>query len=366
MKLNIKALAATALMGLTLVSCNNNFDEDGGVITYPERLELGSYSNEAYNAAATSYVVNLYVNETGDTLANVSIFNPISERSNVLNGGKVSYDSKSGVTNIHYEESIYGTPALVSIASTGGGKTGVVNIYTEKQGTNGAKTYSNVDRFMVNVTDTISVLGQWSIGNGQDVTFYNDGSATFTQDEVAVGSGKYTFDGKSGSVTTTEGKTYTLSMNARRELQMNIDGNICTPSMVPSVYIDDWVEMGTGTFISSAFGAEIPKVPYEFSECRGEYRFNVGLLFNPNGSKDENFVVFNYNKKKALAALSTSTLFSTSQRYGDYGIIWGRANGTDMKVDDEGTLHFSIEYFIPNVSPLGSFEEGFKFDGSEE
>ena len=71
MKLNIKALAATALMGLTLVSCNNNFDEDGGVITYPERLELGSYSNEAYNAAATSYVVNLYVNETGDTLANV-------------------------------------------------------------------------------------------------------------------------------------------------------------------------------------------------------------------------------------------------------------------------------------------------------
>lgn len=85
MKLNIKALAATALMGLTLVSCNNNFDEDGGVITYPERLELGSYSNEAYNAAATSYVVNLYVNETGDTLANVSIFNPISERSNVLN-----------------------------------------------------------------------------------------------------------------------------------------------------------------------------------------------------------------------------------------------------------------------------------------
>ena len=155
-------------------------------------------------------------------------------------------------------------------------------------------------------------------------------------------------------------------MNARRELQMNIDGNICTPSMVPSVYIDDWVEMGTGTFITSLFEAEVPHVPYEFSECRGEYRFNVGLLFNPKGSKVENFVVFNYNKKKALAALSTSTLFSTNQPLGDYGIIWGRASGTDMKVDDEGTLHFSIEYFIPNVGSVGSFEEGFKFDGSEE
>lgn len=34
MKLNIKTLAASLLVGLSLVSCNNDFDEDGGKTTY--------------------------------------------------------------------------------------------------------------------------------------------------------------------------------------------------------------------------------------------------------------------------------------------------------------------------------------------
>lgn len=364
MKLNIKTLAASLLVGLSLVSCNNDFDEDGGKTTYPAKGELCSWSRDYTAASNTSYLLNLYVNEEGDTLADLSIFNPVSERSNVMNGGKVSYDSKTGVYNINYDESIYGK-ALISVADFGN-KKGLVNIYTVNENKNGKVTYAAVDKFNAVATDTISVLGQWSIGNGEDVTLYVNGNATFTQNGQTVAQGSYQFDGKSGAITTTDGKSYQIAMNANRQLQTTVDGQTYTSLQMPAEYIDDWVEMGTGTFITSAFGAEIPQVPYEFSECRGEYRFNIGLLFNPKGSKDENFVVFNYNKKKGLAALSTSTLFSTSQKYGDYGIIWGRANGTDMKVDDEGTLHFSIEYFIPNVAPIGSFEEGFKFDGSEE
>lgn len=363
MKLNIKTLAASLLVGLSLVSCNNDFDEDGGKTTYPAKGELCSWSRDYTAASNTSYLLNLYVNEEGDTLADLSIFNPVSERSNVMNGGKVSYDSKTGVYNINYDESIYGK-ALISVADFGN-KKGLVNIYTVNENKNGKVTYAAVDKFNAVATDTISVLGQWSIGNGEDVTLYVNGNATFTQNGQTVAQGSYQFDGKSGAITTTDGKSYQIAMNANRQLQTTVDGQTYTSLQMPAEYIDDWVEMGTGTFISSAFGVEIPKVPYEFSECRGEYRFNVGLLF-PNGSKDENFVVFNYNKKKALAALSTSTLFSTSQPLGNYGIIWGRASGTDMKVDDEGTLHFSIEYFIPNVGSIGSFEEGFKFDGSEE
>lgn len=364
MKLNIKTLAASLLVGLSLVSCNNDFDEDGGKTTYPAKGELCSWSRDYTAASNTSYLLNLYVNEEGDTLADLSIFNPVSERSNVMNGGKVSYDSKTGVYNINYDESIYGK-ALISVADFGN-KKGFVNIYTVSENKNGKVTYAAVDKFNAVATDTISVLGQWSVGNGEDVTLYVNGNATFTKNGQTVAQGSYQFDGKSGAITTTDGKSYQIAMNANRQLQTTVDGQTYTSLQMPAEYIDDWVEMGTGTFISSAFGVEIPMVPYEFSECRGEYRFNVGLLFNPNGSKDENFVVFNYNKKKGLAALSTSTLFSTSQPLGDHGIIWGRASGTDMKVDDEGTLHFSIEYFIPNVVPIGSFEEGFKFDGSEE
>lgn len=364
MKLNIKTLAASLLVGLSLVSCNNDFDEDGGKTTYPAKGELCSWSRDYTAASNTSYLLNLYVNEEGDTLADLSIFNPVSERSNVMNGGKVSYDSKTGVYNINYDESIYGK-ALISVADFGN-KKGVVNIYTVNENKDGKATYAAVDKFNAVATDTISVLGQWSIGNGEDVTLYVNGNATFTNNGQAVAQGSYQFDGKSGAITTTDGKSYQIAMNANRQLQTTVDGQTYTSLQMPAEYIDDWVEMGTGTFISSAFGAEIPKVPYEFSECRGEYRFNVGLLFYPKGSKDENFVVFNYNKKKALAALSTSTLFSTSQPLGDHGIIWGRAGGTDMTVDDDGTLHFSIEYFIPNVTKLGLFEEGFKFDGSEE
>jgi len=364
MKLNIKTLAASLLVGLSLVSCNNDFDEDGGKTTYPAKGKLCSWSRDYTAASNTSYLLNLYVNEEGDTLADLSIFNPVSERSNVMNGGKVSYDSKAGVYNINYDESIYGK-ALISVADFGN-KKGFVNIYTVSENKNGKVTYAAVDKFNAVATDTISVLGQWSVGNGEDVTLYVNGNATFTQNGQTVAQGSYQFDGKSGAITTTDGKSYQIAMNANRQLQTTVDGQTYTSLQMPAEYIDDWVEMGTGTFISSAFGAEIPKVPYEFSECRGEYRFNVGLLFYPKGSKDENFVVFNYNKKKALAALSTSTLFSTSQPLGDHGIIWGRAGGTDMTVDDDGTLHFSIEYFIPNVRKLGLFEEGFKFDGSEE
>lgn len=364
MKLNIKTLAASLLVGLSLVSCNNDFDEDGGKTTYPAKGELCSWSRDYTAASNTSYLLNLYVNEEGDTLADLSIFNPVSERSNVMNGGKVSYDSKTGVYNINYDESIYGK-ALISVADFGN-KKGLVNIYTVNENKDGKVTYAAVDKFNAVATDTISVLGQWSIGNGEDVTLYVNGNATFTQNGQTVAQGSYQFDGKSGAITTTDGKSYQIAMNANRQLQTTVDGQTYTSLQMPAEYIDDWVEMGTGTFISSAYGAEIPKVPYEFSECRGEYRFNVGLLFYPKGSKDENFVVFNYNKKKALAALSTSTLFSTSQPLGDHGIIWGRAGGTDMTVDDDGTLHFSIEYFIPNVTKLGLFEEGFKFDGSEE
>lgn len=189
MKLNIKTLAASLLVGLSLVSCNNDFDEDGGKTTYPAKGELCSWSRDYTAASNTSYLLNLYVNEEGDTLADLSIFNPVSERSNVMNGGKVSYDSKTGVYNINYDESIYGK-ALISVADFGN-KKGLVNIYTVNENNNGKVTYAAVDKFNAVATDTISVLGQWGIGNGEDVTLYVNGNATFTQNGQTVAQGSY-------------------------------------------------------------------------------------------------------------------------------------------------------------------------------
>ena len=47
MKLNIKTLAASMLVGLALVSCNNDFDEnDLPKIQYPEQAPLGMWTRQ--------------------------------------------------------------------------------------------------------------------------------------------------------------------------------------------------------------------------------------------------------------------------------------------------------------------------------
>ena len=338
MKLNIKALAATALVGLSLVSCNNDFDEDGATITYADKLELSSWSREYTPATDPSYVINLYVDEQGDTLADVSIFNPVTELSNVLSAGKVKYDAKTGVTNVEYAESMYGTPARVTLATSNDKTKQIVNIYTANKG-----KYTEKDRFAAVKTDTISVLGQWSIGNGEDVSFYNNGKAVFTQNGEVVDECNYTFDGKAGSCTRTSGKVYNFAMNANRQMQTTIDGTVYNSLHVPVEYVNDWAQVGTGTYYTWLFQGGASGRTLEYSACRGEYRIDMSwfpLMFG-GSAIDGQYVVFNWNKRTGAVSMSSDTKFDTGYAYQDQGNVFGSPSGAGMKYED-GVFSFGI------------------------
>lgn len=353
MKLNIKTLAASLLVGLSLVSCNNDFDEDGGKVVFPEKTELCSWSRDYTPESATSYLLNLYVDEKGDTLADLSIFNPVSERSNVLNAGKVTYDSKSGVCNINYDESIYGK-ALVSIANFGENKA-QVNIYTVSENSASTATYSAVDKFSAVATDTISVLGQWSIGNGEDVTLFVNGNATFTKDGQAIAQGTYQFDGKSGAITTAAGKTYQLALNAKRQLETTVDGKTYVSKQVPAEYYDDWTVVGSGTLNMSLFGVNADGFPLYYSDCRGEYLINYGLVFGVEGAE----ITFNWNRTTGAFNMN-GAYFSTGVNYDESNIIWARVTAGNGSYDAEkNTITIPVNYVVPDLGSFGTINDTF-------
>lgn len=364
MKLNIKALAATALVGLTLASCNNDFDEDGGKITYADKLELSSWSRDYTPNTDASYVVNLYTNEKGDTLADVSIFNPVTELSNVLSAGKVKYDAKTGVTNITYAESMYGTPARVSMATSNDKTQQIVNIYTV--GENNKLT--SKDRFTAVKTDTISALGQWDLGNGETVSLYNTGAAVFSANGEVTDNGTYTFDGKAGTITKSTGEVYTLAMNANREVKTTVNGQTYTAKHEPVVYIDDWAEVATGTYHTWLFNGDVPGRSLEYSACRGEYRIDMSWFPQMLGGQpiDDQYIIFNWNKKTNVTSMSAESGFSTGWTYQNYGVVFGSASGQGMKYEN-GVFSFSMSYTIPSAGgSFGTDNDTFTLDGAEE
>lgn len=360
MKLNIKALAATALVSLTFASCNSDFDEDGGKITYADKMELCSWSRANTSSNDASYVVNLYLNEAGDTLADISIFNPVTELSNVLNEGKVKYDAKTGVANISYEESMYGTPVRVSLVTSNDKQSQIVNIYQVSS----AGKLSEKDRFTAVKTDTISALGQWTLGNGEEVSLYNNGSAVFSQNGEVVDNGTYTFDGKNGSITKSTGEVYTLAMNANRQIQVTIAGTTYSAAHVPVVYIDDWTVEGQGTYYSWLFDAAVPQISYEYSACRGEYRIDMSwfpLLTGNSSAIPGQYVIFNWNKRTNAVAMSAESSFNTGFNFQGNGLVHGSASGQGMTYAD-GVFSFSMAYSIPNVGGFGAGNDTFTIE----
>ncbi len=363
MKLNIKALATTALVGLTLASCNNDFDEDGAKISYADKLELCSWSREYTPSTDASYVVNFYTNEAGDTLADVSIYNPVTELSNVLSAGKVKYDSKTGVTNIKYAESMYGTPVRVSLATSNDEQTQIVNIYT----VGSDNRLSSKDRFTAVKTDTISALGQWDLGNGETVSLYNTGSAVFSQNGEVTDNGTYTFDGKNGTITKSTGEVYSIAMDANRQMKTNVGGQTYTASHVPVVYINDWEQVGTGAYYTWLFEESVGRRTLEYSACRGEYRIDMSWfpLLMGKDAIDGQYIVFNWNKKTNITSLSGDTKFDTGYDYQGYGDVIGSPSGNGMKYEN-GIFSFSIAYAIPGVGGFGSDYDTFTLDATTE
>lgn len=116
MKLNIKTLAACLLASSALVSCNNEFEDGASGVSYPEQIELGKWAPSYTVDGSNKYTLNLTVNEQGDTICDVTVYNPVTEQANVLGGGKVSYNKQTGMITADYDDSFYGGQARVQMA----------------------------------------------------------------------------------------------------------------------------------------------------------------------------------------------------------------------------------------------------------
>ena len=104
--------------GLALVSCNENFDEDMPAINYPEKPSLGIWENDLAGENDVKYTVNLTLNEKGDTICDVTSYDPVTKLYNVISNGKATYDKRVGMIVADFEDSPYEAPARVAINNT--------------------------------------------------------------------------------------------------------------------------------------------------------------------------------------------------------------------------------------------------------
>ena len=125
----IKNLLAFTVAVLATASCNDNFEEGPKQILYPNRPDLGVLVNDYTADGGTAYTVNITLNEAGDTVCDVTTLNTANGRANVFSQGKVSYNPETGVMKAEYDESMYETPALITVSYKNNLQKMTVNIY---------------------------------------------------------------------------------------------------------------------------------------------------------------------------------------------------------------------------------------------
>ena len=277
MKLNIKTLAAVFMMGATLVSCNDQFDESPKPIVYPENFSLGAWTRDYTPENSNSYTVNFSVNEDGDTICDVTTFDSFNAnklyKANVYEGGKVSYNKATGMITVNYETSPEETPARITMTYSADGKYGILNVYELSEGDNGETELKEVDHFNVVPSDTITVYGVWQLSDGTTVELLNDGEA-FVTDDNGEQTGRFTFSQRSGQVTAGS-KTYSMSINDKGQMYMTINGGApvyAAHSM--KVLPNDWKEYAFGSYATELFPTPFTDIPLYYSEARARYRLD--------------------------------------------------------------------------------------------
>ena len=366
MKLNIMTLAACLLASSALVSCNNEFEDGASGVSYPEQIELGKWAPTYTTDGSNKYTLNLTVNEQGDTICDVTVYNPVTEQANVLGGGKVSYNKKTGMMTANYDDSFYGGQARVQMALKNDTKSAVAYIYTVATNNSGQETLKRQDYVNMVESDTISMLGMWALANGENLTLYISGKADVSQNGEIIASGTFAKNTLGTIVTTTDNKVYQLTTNEKGQTYATVGGQTYYAAHEKTAYVDDWEEVTSGAYYTSAFDYEVPDyVILEYSPCRAEYRINMYNVFGQMGfpaPQTDNYLSFNWNKKTNQVALTSSTQFSTGYEFVqdgyNYGVVSGIPSGTSCKYED-GKFTFGITYAIIGVGTLLNGEDTF-------
>lgn len=341
MKQYIKALFFGLLTAVSLVSCNENFEE-GGAVTYPEKPELGIYQNEYTSEGGTSYTLNLTLNEAGDTICDVTTYSPSSGDANVFSAGKVSYDKSIGLISADYTESPYETAARVVIAYKANGGL-IVNLYS-----NDGKLAIK-DNFRAIKATTISYYGDWQMPDGSVLTLNSNGEAIIALDGVETGKGTYTIDGANVTATV-GGKTYALATNAQGQTYVTIDGTTTYVSHIMTQPKEDWYEYALGTYNSWLFGPIADKV-LEYSPSRRMARIPDWI----NQGSVLSFYWVIGDKTVTPAEKQFNTLYTHVQDGQVLGEVYGQPSGNG--VYENGVFTFNMAYVIPGVGSFGDAQE---------
>ncbi len=270
MKLNIKTLAASLAVGLAMVSCNTDFDETDYSPKVPEKAPLGMWTRSYTPSESMPFTVNVLVNETGDTICDVTYYDTEAKMANVYSNGKVSYDKLTGMITAEYAEDADGSPARVTITPSNDNSHMIVNVYNVGADDDGNEELTAVDNFTAVASDTISVLGRWQLADGKTVQLDADGKASVVDGEDVLEEGTYTFDGKTGSINV-GGQTYAMNFNTSGNGQMTIANAYA--SHVTRALPDDWAEYAIGNYTSGIFGETFEATIY-YSVSRRYFKMN--------------------------------------------------------------------------------------------
>ena len=354
MKQYIKTLAAVLLLGLTFVSCNDNFDEDDNKVDYPAELPLGTWAKEYTPAGGVSYTVNITLNEVGDTICDVTLYNETTGDANVFGAGEVSYDPATGVATVNYAESLYDMPAMITLAYQQDLQKMTVNIYT----VSGNKLTSK-DLFKVVKAAAISPFGDWTAANGLAFTLNADGTATVT-DGGATEEGTFTFDGTSGKITTKSGKEITLSFNAQGQMMASNGGEPFYVQHIMTQPKNDWYVYANGIYHSGGCGKlfgneEEWPASMEYSPSRKMLRINEFL--NPGS------VLTAYWSIGEMSVDPAEKNFYSGLDHPQYGSIYAvpatiTSDGRKAIYED-GVFYFGFDWQVPGVGSFGAAIDTF-------
>lgn len=342
MKANIKAIVLGLLFSVALVACNNDF-EAGKPITYPEKPELGIYTNTYVKEGGSSYTVNLTLNEKGDTICDVTTYNASSGSYNTFSAGKVSYDKSVGVLTVDYDDSPYEAPAQIAIAYSNDLQQYIVTLYS-----NNGKLQRK-DMFNATKTDAISYYGDWQLSDGKILSLAPDGTAKLLDGENIAASGNYTVNGS--SVTTTlDGKTYTLTTNAQGQT-FDADGKYMQHIMTQP--INDWYEYAIGSYQSWLFTGTADAL-MEYSPSRKIARLSP-FIMNRNG-----YLSFYWNIGEATGSADNASGYATGYTYSQDGQALGEVYGLINSVKyADNVFTINMTYQIPGVGGFGADNDTF-------
>lgn len=271
MKQYIKTSAVSLLMGLALVSCNDNFEEGPGAIIYPEHFELGIWANDNAAADDVKYTVNLTVTEQGDTVCDVTTYDPKTGNANVLSNGVITYDRRTGMLIADYAESPFESPARVSLTYKNNLQGLTVNVFSSLLG-----EYKNEAYFTPSKATSVSVYGDWQLTDGTVLSLNTDNqNAKVVDADGNEETATYTYEITSGTVTTASGKAYTMSLNEKGQMYVALNGGepvYTTHIMTPLP--DDWMVFATGSYTSWMFKEAYSDLPLEYSEYRQKARIS--------------------------------------------------------------------------------------------